>query len=110
MFPCESAVKLVLPALRASIAKRLYEDYDFSQEEIAASLGLTQAAVSKYLSGKYGAEVKELEKAEKIRNVGERVASGIAKTPSASQIFREVCNCCREMQGKTGVLCGIRAK
>jgi len=60
LFPCEEIVRKYLPAMRASIAKKLYRK-GLKQERIAKELGLTQAAVSKYLSNKYNAEIRKIE-------------------------------------------------
>ncbi len=46
--PCEIVIKEILPRIRAGVAQRL-SDQDMSQNEIGESLGITQAAVSKYL-------------------------------------------------------------
>ena len=60
-FPCEEIVHKYLPAMRALVAKKLGAK-GFTQQEIAAELGVTQAAVSKYLSNKYNAEIREVER------------------------------------------------
>ncbi|EET89629.1 MAG: hypothetical protein LVQ97_01680 [Candidatus Micrarchaeales archaeon] len=44
--------KTFLPALKSRVAKLLYLEYDFNQQEIAGLLDITQAEVSKYLSNK----------------------------------------------------------
>jgi hypothetical protein len=51
MQPCESAVKYKVPAIKAELARKLKKQGK-SQKEIAAILGVTEAAVSQYLSGK----------------------------------------------------------
>lgn len=48
--PCEKAVKDYLPAIRAVAAARLVRKHGFTQAKAASALGITQAAVSKYLS------------------------------------------------------------
>ena len=58
----ENMVKEFLPALRASAAKMMANEYKMSQMKIAKALNTTQAAVSKYLSGKYSNSVKRFEK------------------------------------------------
>ena len=50
--PCEIIVWKILPAIRSEIAKELVEKKGFSQRETAEKLGLTEAAVSRYISGK----------------------------------------------------------
>lgn len=51
---CEVVVKYLLSTMRAMVAKELYENYGMRQEEAAKRLGLTQAAISYYLSGRRG--------------------------------------------------------
>lgn len=77
--PCESLMKSILPAMRAAAIKELSEKYKLNQVEIAKRLGLTQAAVSKYLSGKYGRKIKEFEKNEKLQKLSREIASVVAK-------------------------------
>ncbi len=55
------ASKLIIPAARSVIAKELKERYHLTEQEIAARLGIAQAAVSKYLSGKYSDRIKDME-------------------------------------------------
>ncbi|AIF70306.1 hypothetical protein PAP_09655 [Palaeococcus pacificus DY20341] len=50
--PCSFWAEVISPSLRAKVAKHLYEK-GFTQAQIAEKLGITQAMVSKYLSGKY---------------------------------------------------------
>ena len=52
--PDEIAVRSVLPALRAAVARELSQAFRLTQHQIAAKLGLTQAAVSHYLREKRG--------------------------------------------------------
>lgn len=51
MQPCESAVKYKVPAIKAELARKLKKEGK-SQKEIAKLLGVTEAAISQYLSGK----------------------------------------------------------
>ncbi|UCB60361.1 MAG: hypothetical protein JSW72_09730 [Candidatus Bathyarchaeota archaeon] len=47
--PCEVAVKSVVPAIRALLARELTENYGMKQGDAADLLGITQTAVSKYI-------------------------------------------------------------
>jgi predicted transcriptional regulator len=55
--PCENASKYVLPALRANVAKLLVNS-NYTQKKIANILGVTQPAVSKYLSDRFDGKLK----------------------------------------------------
>lgn len=48
ILPCEIAVKSVIPAIKATIAKELVETHGLKQDQVAEILGVTQSAVSKY--------------------------------------------------------------
>lgn len=55
------ATKLIIPAARSLIAKELNHRYKMTEQEIAVRLGVAQAAVSKYLSGRYSDKIKAIE-------------------------------------------------
>lgn len=48
ILPCEIAVKTVIPAIRATLAQELVENYELKQNQVAEILGISQSAVSKY--------------------------------------------------------------
>jgi predicted transcriptional regulator len=52
--PCEFAIRLVIPTVRAFITKELHNTYQLHQREIATLLHVTQSAVSQYLRNKRG--------------------------------------------------------
>jgi predicted transcriptional regulator len=96
LIPCEVAIKYFIPATRASIAKILANKYNFSQLEIALKLGITQAAVSKYLNGKYSNEIKRLENKKFLKSLSLNLANSIAKQKEAKIEFtKEVCRFCK---------------
>ena len=51
---CESCVRELIPLIRASVAKELIKKHRYKQTEVAKKLGITQASISWYLSGKRG--------------------------------------------------------
>ena len=52
--PCEIIVWEVLPVIRREFAKNMIENHKLTQKKAAQKLGLTEAAVSRYVSGKRG--------------------------------------------------------
>jgi predicted transcriptional regulator len=58
----EIAVKQVIPAARLSIIRSLSSKYMLNETQISRIMGISQAAVSKYLSGKYSNGVVHMEK------------------------------------------------
>lgn len=57
----ENTIKEFLPALKARSAKIMATQYSMNQLKIADLLGVTQAAVSKYISGRYSPVVRRME-------------------------------------------------
>ena len=50
--PQEIEVWYIIPAIRRELAKNMIEKHGLTQKEAAEKLGLTEAAVSRYVSGK----------------------------------------------------------
>ncbi len=99
IFPCEVTLKRFVPAVKAQTARILSDKHGFSQMEIAASLGLTQAAVSKYLSGSYSDEVRDALALPSVRQSASAAADSIAANkPLDLAPPSTVCNCCRELR------------
>ena len=100
LMPCEIVIKEFLPAMRAGVTKILSEKYNFTQADIASQLGLTQAAVSKYLSGDYSNEIKIVQKVSDIQKMAESTAHMIAeKNASKLQVVNSICNSCQSVFG-----------
>jgi predicted transcriptional regulator len=96
--PCEAMIKQLLPAIRAGVTKELAKKYNFNQIEIASKLGVTQAAVSKYLSGDYAQGIKNIESKKTIKENSKKIAYLIAKGKSdKKQIVEAVCDSCKEV-------------
>lgn len=51
---CESIARNILPLYRAFVAKELIEKYGYTQVLAAKKLGITQAAISQYVTSKRG--------------------------------------------------------
>jgi len=90
---CETVAQVVLPTIRALVAKELIEKYKFTQQDAAAKLGLTQSAISQYLRNLRGSKIKILEKDKKISKEIEIFASRIASGEvDSSNILVPFCN------------------
>ena len=88
--PCEIIVWKVLPVIRKELAKALIENHGYTQRKVAEKLGLTESAVSRYLSGKRG----KLEMFDdKIINEIKKSAKRISKENS-KVIIEEMCRIC----------------
>jgi len=95
---CEVMTKQIIPAVRVVVTKQLYDKHNFNQEEIAAKLGITQAAVSKYLAGKYTQDIKNLEKDKVVMRISDEIVKAIVKkTFNRSSFEKIVCKSCAQM-------------
>jgi len=52
--PCEVITWYVLPVIRRELATKLVKEHDITQKKTAELLGLTDAAISQYVSRKRG--------------------------------------------------------
>ena len=93
--PYEIVSKSALPAFRAMVSKRLTEDYDLTQQEVATRLGVTQASVSNYARKARGMML-DLEVDENIRKAADKVAKVLSLDKpdqrEALRLMTEVCD------------------
>lgn len=88
------ATKLIIPAARAIISKELRYRYELTETEIAGYLGVAQAAVSKYVKGRYSARIKEMEKSIDVSAIREqigRIAEGRGEAANTA-----ICTVCHK--------------
>ncbi len=72
---CEVFVRKILPAMRALVAKVLVRDYGLTQLEASKVLGVTQASINYYLTGKRGQKLlSELESIDEINRLAKDMA------------------------------------
>ncbi|KAF5412152.1 MAG: transcriptional regulator [Euryarchaeota archaeon] len=90
--PCENVVWYVLPAIRSELAKELAKA--MSQKEISEILGITQAAVSQYVSNKRGSKI-ELQ--DDVKGVIANLAADIARGETDDLMMR-ICEICRKIR------------
>lgn len=87
--PCELIIWYLLPGIRSQLAKELVE-LGFSQQEVGRRLGITQAAVSQYVSDKRGkSKGFEPEIMEMIKGLAEDIASD-----KVDNLIPEICEIC----------------
>ncbi len=108
--PCEVVVKDVLPAIRAMLVKELIERHQLSQVEVARKLGITQPAVSQYLSELRGSSYARLFKRREITRPMRELSNAIARGEVRhSRVIQMYCNICKKMKMKE-ILCVLHAK
>ncbi|MFN3384414.1 MAG: transcriptional regulator [Archaeoglobaceae archaeon] len=91
-------VKYILPAIRAMVAKELIER-GYKIKEVAEMLGLTQAAVSQYLTSKRGKKGLEfLEKNEEVRKIVVEIADAISKRKKGFENEEYLCRICESIR------------
>ncbi|MCJ7571537.1 MAG: helix-turn-helix domain-containing protein [Candidatus Thermoplasmatota archaeon] len=88
--PCEIIVWEILPIIRKEFAKSLIKDHGLTQRKAAEKLGLTEASVSRYISGKRG-EIKKLNKEimQEIQKSTTRICKG-----DSLILVEEICRIC----------------
>ncbi len=75
----ELSYRHVFPAIRRRLVEILHKEYDMEEVDIAKKLGISQAAVSRYISGKRGSLVNpsaHIDVEEMIRQLAEEIAYG----------------------------------
>jgi len=94
--PCEIIVWEVLPIIRKEFAKSLIKNHGLTQRKTAEILGLTEASVSRYISGKRG-EIKKLNKEmiEEIQKSTTRICNG-----DSLVLIEEICRICNIFKSK----------
>ncbi|MEM7819460.1 MAG: ArsR family transcriptional regulator [Candidatus Aenigmatarchaeota archaeon] len=97
---CEVMVQHIFPALRASIARELMNEYNLNQSEIAKMLGVSQPAISQYLRQLRGGNNKLLEDKivmNEIKNLCNRIYN---KELDSIGLMNEFCNICKIITSK----------
>jgi len=85
--PCEYIVWNVLPCLRKNLAEMLHQK-GMSQKEVAEILGVSDAAISQYLSNKRGAGRKFNDK------IKEEIARSADVLINGGDVVSELCRIC----------------
>lgn len=103
-FPCELTVWYVLPAIRSELAKELAR-LKMSQKDISERLSITQAAVSQYVNGKRGHNIKFK---KGVRDEIKKLAGDINDGAGSGVVIR-VCSICN-MVKDDGTICEIHRR
>ncbi len=93
--PYEMISKSALPAFRAMVSKRLTDNYDLTQQEVAGRLGVTQASISNYARKARGVMIN-LEVDPNLARAADQVAEVLSsEDPNQREVLRmmtEVCD------------------
>jgi predicted transcriptional regulator len=85
LLPSEIETKTLIPAIRAIISRRLVNDYNMKEEDVAKLLGITQAAVSNYIRGTRG-DVELVKKLTNLPTIARRIDE-ISRELASSKAF-----------------------
>ncbi len=89
----EPLVEKVLPALRKTVADKLF-DRGYTQTDIAELLDITQPAVSQYLKGSRGYLSKVIKEDEELDRVSSEIATKISTDSNVEEVgksYKEFC-------------------
>ena len=93
--PCEFSMWYIVPYIRSRVAQSMVKDLGMKQAHAARKLGVTDAAVSQYLSGKRAkTEMDEDWLLDEIKVS----AKTISDTENNMDISREICRVCKLVQ------------
>ena len=79
-----------MPAIRAAVAEELSSKYNYTQEEIASSLGIVQVAVSKYLNKRYSSKIAKLKNYIKEKGLAEDIVKSIIDKQEKEKIENKI--------------------
>jgi predicted transcriptional regulator len=104
ILPCEVAVKSVLPAIKALMAKELVEQHGFKQDQVAEILGISQSAVSKYSRKIRGYVIKVDDIQEISPLIKGMIILLLNRTHQRRELMRLFCETCVAIRG-TSLMC-----
>ena len=100
---CEVYAKRILPALRALVAKIMVNEYGLTQLDAAKILGVTQASINYYLSGKRGHKLlAELESIDTVYRIAKSMAKSLIEGRMDSADY--LCRLCMFLKENRSVL------
>jgi predicted transcriptional regulator len=102
--PCEVAVKSVVPAVKALMAKELVEKHALKQDQVAEILGISQSAVSKYTRQVRGYVIK-IDNIDEVQPlIKEMIDMVVGGRYERMELLRFFCRTCMAIR-KTGSMC-----
>lgn len=87
---CDRFIKTAIPAIRIAVAELLKAKYKMGQAEIAKKMGVTQAAVNKYLNGKYSDRIKGIVAGTKAAGSDKKIAEMIVSGKNISLVNENI--------------------
>ncbi len=87
---CKRITKVILPAIRASVAEIMCRKYDYRQGEVAAKLGVVQVAISKYLNNRCSRSMDSVKSHILKSRLNEGIIEKILGGGTREEIDREI--------------------
>ena len=102
--PCEIGVKAVLPAIRALLARTIVEKHGMKEEKAAEILGLSQSAVSRYVTKARGNTIA-IENVTEVQKLIDQMITFLIHEPNQQmKILQLFCQTCKIIREK-GLMC-----
>jgi predicted transcriptional regulator len=97
-------VKTVLPAVKAIMARSIVEKHGLNEKQTAELLGLSQSAVSRYVSKERG-NLLAIENATEVLTLIDQMVTHLIKEPNnKTEILKLFCQTCKAIREK-GLMC-----
>jgi len=106
MMPCEIAVKSLIPAMRAYVAKELTQTHRMKQDEVANLLGISQTAISKYISNVRGQAFIIAQTGKIPKMLSDIAAEMSTEKISGSKLTQRFCEVCKTAR-HNGLMCTL---
>jgi len=104
ILPCEVGVKTVLPAVKAIMARSIVEKHGLNEKQTADLLGLSQSAVSRYISRERG-NLLNIESTPEVIALIDQMVTHLIKVPdNKKEILNLFCQTCTTIREK-GLMC-----
>ncbi len=87
---CKSITKVILPAIRASVAEVLNKTYKYTESDIADRLSVAQPAVSKYLSNNCSEDILKLKSRILSSGMADKLIAAIAGGRPRAEVEKEI--------------------
>jgi predicted transcriptional regulator len=109
LLPCEVGVKTVLPAIKALMARTIVEKHGMKEKQAADILGLSQSAVSRYVTKGRG-NILTIENIPEIQTLIDQMTTFLVKEPHRkTEILNLFCAACETIR-KKGLMCELCKK
>lgn len=105
---CETVVNEVLPAVRSIVAREL-ADRGYTQTEIADMMGVTQPAVSQYLSSTRGQRMQRIESADSVDGDLDELITALLERRGDAECARHLWHVCERVV-ENGIVSGTGFK